>query len=469
MIEPIKESISAQSKLINAIDKFNIYANKNLKAFIYGLENRFNIRNEADFFSQLVNFSKNKDIQYHGWFKYREGFSHTLIKELIHRCGMAQDEYVLDPFCGSGTTVVEAALNGFSGIGIDINPMSAFISEVKCRSYTNEEINHIKTVLPEIITSMKQTNMFDEYKDKYQEVQKFFNEHNFERLVSIRQVIDTNKDLLGTKIYELMICAYICIIEEVSDRKRDGNGLKTVATRVDNVEAFYLKKIKEMIVDIERSRIPANLVSAIDCGDAMRLSETVNKYSNIIDKTLGAIMYSPPYANSFDYFESYKMEVILADYASDMKGISTYRRQAVESFVGRSDERNEIRDFINWMSEEIESAIPEKESRTGKRDARTRKVPKMIKGYFTDMEKVIAESASVLISGKKCYIVVDQSAYLGRIIPTDLFLGAIAENYDFRVKEIIVCRIAKTSGQQIQLYPYLKNSLRESIVVLEKV
>lgn len=455
--------------LIDAIDKYGVYADQNLKEFIYGLENRFNIRNEVDFFSQLVNFSKNKDIPYHGWFKYREGFSHTLIKELIHKCGMAQDEYVLDPFCGSGTTVVEAALNGFSGIGIDINPMSAFISEVKCRSYTTEEINHIKTVLPGIIASMQRTNMSQEYKHKYQEVQKFFNEHNFERLISIRQVLDANKDLLGAKIYELMVCAYICVIEEVSDRKRDGNGLKTVASRVDDVEAFYLKKIEEMIIDIERYRIPADLISAIDCGDAMRLSETVNKYSNIIDKTLGAIMYSPPYANSFDYFESYKMEVILADYASDMKGIGAYRQQAVESFVGRSDERNDTRDFINWMSEEIEAAIPEKEARTGKRDARTRKVPKMIKGYFTDMEKVIAESASVLRPGKKCYIVVDQSAYLGRIVPTDLFLGAIAENYDLRVNEVIVCRIAKTSGQQIQLYPYLRDSLRESIVVLEKV
>ena len=92
----------------------------------------------------------------------------------------------------------------------------------------------------------------------------------------------------------------------------------------------------------------------------------------------------------------------------------------------------------------------------------------MIRGYFTDMEQVIAESSKVLTSGKKCYIVVDQSAYLGRIVPTDLFLAAIAEDYDFNVNEIIICRQAKTSGQQIQLYPYLADSLRESIVVLEK-
>ncbi|MEG0962859.1 MAG: DNA methyltransferase [Lachnospiraceae bacterium] len=454
--------------LINAIEDYSVYTDQKLKDFIYGLETRFNITNEVELFNQLVNFSKNKDIPYHGWFKYREGFSHTLIKELLERCELGENEYVLDPFCGSGTTVVEAALNGLSGIGIDINPMSAFISEVKCRSYSDQEVEIAKTAIPRIVEQAKETELSLEYKERYSEVEKFFSQHNFERLISIRQVIDLNKNQYGNKMYELMLCAYICIIEAVSDRKRDGNGLKTLVSKITNVENYYEDKLNEMISDIENHRISDNLVSILDCGDAMRLSETVKKYTDAIEKQLGAIMYSPPYANSFDYFESYKMEVILADYASDMKDISAYRQQAVESFIGRSDARDDTRDFIEWMSQEIENGIPEKEARTGKKDARTRRVPKMIKGYFTDMEKVIAESASVLPSGKKCYIVVGQSAYLGRIVPTDLFLAAIAEDYDFEVNEIIVCRIAKTSGQQIQLYPYLSDSLRESIVVLEK-
>lgn len=455
--------------LTDTINEYGVYSDQHLKEYIYGLEQRFNLHNEVELFRQLVNFSKNKDIPYHGWFKYREGFSHTLIKELLERSGIGQNEYVLDPFCGSGTTVVEAALNGYSGIGIDINPMSAFISEVKCRSYTDAEVTKILGLTDTLIALLKQQVADDEYLRKYQEVEKFFNRNHYDRLIAIRQVIDHQRDVVGDKIYELLLCAYICIIEEVSDRKRDGNGLKTQASKVDDVEKYYIEKLREMVGDITRHRIPNDLISVLDHGDAMKLSETVKRYAGSINKTLGAIMYSPPYANSFDYFESYKMEIILADYAVDMKGIGEYRQQAVESFIGRSDQRVEIRDFINWMSQEIENAIPEKEARTGKYDSRTRKVPKMIKGYFTDMEKVISESSKVLATGKKCYIVVDQSAYLGKIVPTDLFLAAIAEHYNFRVADIIICRIAKTSGQQIQLYPYLRDSLRESIVVLEKM
>ena len=454
--------------LTDAIENFGIYANEQLKRVIYDLEQRFYVHDETELFRQLVNFSKNMEIPYHGWFKYREGYSHTLIRELLTRSGIRSDEYVLDPFCGSGTTVVEAALNGYSGLGIDVNPMSAFLAQVKCRSYTETEIALLRDTIRQLEQQLKQAEASGEYLKKYEEVKKFFQESHYERLLAIRQVIDTQKERLGEKQYELLLCAYICIIEEVSDRKRDGNGLKTQVSKVTDVEQCYLDKLKEMVRNIENHRISDNVVSAVTYGNAMHLSEVVETYARQMNRTLGAIMYSPPYANSFDYFESYKMEVILADYAQDMKDIGRYRQQAVESFVGRAGQRAEVRDFVRWMSEEIEAAIPEKEARTGKRDARTRKVPGMIKGYFTDMEHVIAESAKVLASGKKCYIVVDQSAYLGRIVPTDLFLAAIAEDYDFRVTEIIVCRNAKTSGQQIQCYPYLRDSLRESIVVLEK-
>ena len=206
--------------LSDAIEQYGIYSNQRLKDYILGLDNRFLIKDEIDFFSQLVNFSKNKDIPYHGWFKYREGFSHTLIKELIKRCGLQDTEYVLDPFCGSGTTVVEAALNGYSGIGIDINPVSAFVSKVKCRSYTDEEIERIRELIPELTASVRQSDMLEEYKVKYQEVEKFFNKDKFSRLIAIRQALDASKEAYGTKISELLFCAYICIVEEVSDRKR---------------------------------------------------------------------------------------------------------------------------------------------------------------------------------------------------------------------------------------------------------
>ena len=283
----------------------------------------------------------------------------------------------------------------------------------------------------------------------------------------IRKAISNFKN--DKKIYDVLFVGYLCIIEDVSDRKRDGNGLKSDKSKVENVYDFYKLKLSSIIDDIFSDKIDENIKVNVVSGSAMDLDKYVEKFSKVSGLSLGSIMYSPPYANSFDYFESYKLEIILGEFVDNMKEINDYRDKAVKSFVRKKEEKISEFKFVNDIAEEIENAIPIKEAKTGKRDSRTRKVPQMIKGYFEDMAQVIMKSSKVLESGKRCYIVVDQSSYLGKIVPTDLFLARIGELYGFKVNEIIVCRNAKTSGQQLSAYPYLKTMLRESIVVLEKI
>lgn len=112
--------------------------------------------------------------------------------------------------------------------------------------------------------------------------------------------------------------------------------------------------------------------------------------------------------------------------------------------------------------------IPKKEAKTGKRDGRTRLMPNMIRGYFSDMDNVLKEIHEAISIGGTCYIAVDQSAYVGVIIPTDTILALLAERKGFSVEKISICRKAATSGQQLNQYPYLKNTLRESIICLRK-
>jgi site-specific DNA-methyltransferase (adenine-specific) len=65
-------------------------------------------------------------------------------------------------------------------------------------------------------------------------------------------------------------------------------------------------------------------------------------------------------------------------------------------------------------------------------------------------------------------IVVDQSAYLGVLVPTDLILAEIAKNLGFTFEKLVICRRAKTSGQQMNMQPMLGEVLRESAVILRR-
>ena len=67
----------------------------------------------------------------HGIHPYPAKFIPQIPRGLIEILHPGDDTAILDPFCGSGTTLVEAALAGYMAVGIDVNPLSCLISKVK--------------------------------------------------------------------------------------------------------------------------------------------------------------------------------------------------------------------------------------------------------------------------------------------------------------------------------------------------
>ena len=67
----------------------------------------------------------------HDWYRIILGYSDHLVSQLIDRFGIKEGDWVLDPFCGSGTTLVECLKRGIHAVGIDANPSSCFAARVK--------------------------------------------------------------------------------------------------------------------------------------------------------------------------------------------------------------------------------------------------------------------------------------------------------------------------------------------------
>lgn len=55
-----------------------------------------------------------------------------------------RDGVVLDPFCGSGTTLAEARRRGLSAVGVDINPIACLISRVRVSPWIQGDAEHLE-------------------------------------------------------------------------------------------------------------------------------------------------------------------------------------------------------------------------------------------------------------------------------------------------------------------------------------
>ncbi|MGP8234572.1 MAG: DNA methyltransferase [Limisphaerales bacterium] len=72
-----------------------------------------------------------EDRAAHGWYRFVLSYPAHLVRTYLDRFGLKPGQTVLDPFCGTGTTLVECKKLGFSSCGIEPNPMASFASRTK--------------------------------------------------------------------------------------------------------------------------------------------------------------------------------------------------------------------------------------------------------------------------------------------------------------------------------------------------
>ncbi|SRR5258706_16211139 len=98
-----------------------------------GFENIEEVQEEKK--PELSNGRVNKlgpqDRAFHDWYRFVLSFPPHLVRDYIQKFGLNHKSVVLDPFCGTGTTIVEAKLAGMRTIGLEGNPFPHFASSVK--------------------------------------------------------------------------------------------------------------------------------------------------------------------------------------------------------------------------------------------------------------------------------------------------------------------------------------------------
>lgn len=402
------------------------------------------------------------------WFRCREGFSINLIRKIITENTYPQK--ILDPFCGSGTTLIAARDLGINSIGFDVNPLVTFVAKVKTRKYSNQDIEKLEKLIPEILQIT--INSERAPTPKFAIINKVFNTEILDVLLKLKNKICQVPE---EKHRDFLKLGWLAILETVSNTRKEGNGIKYKFTkRTDKgyisqpqhqwEEKHFGKAKTEHVIRTLKSKYQEMISDAKKASQTVQeptvFTESALKLTNFLDKEISIALFSPPYANCFDYFEIFKVELWMGDFVEDRKDIGRLRSQALRSNVNTDLnvsrgvlELSELNELLNLIDEE---------------KLWDKKLKKLIKGYFEDMSVVLKEIYNVLEPDGKCIIIVGNSAYADILIPTDLLLSKIAKQIGFQNIEIRVARHLTTSSQQRKKLLRLKDYLRESIIHMEK-
>jgi hypothetical protein len=78
-----------------------------------------------------TNKLRDEDRAVHDWYRFVLSFPPHLVRKYLEKFAVGRNSMVPDPFCGTGTTLVECKKLGIPSAGIEANPVAAFASGVK--------------------------------------------------------------------------------------------------------------------------------------------------------------------------------------------------------------------------------------------------------------------------------------------------------------------------------------------------
>ena len=438
---------------------------------------------------KMVSFQANKRENGYRWFKYKEGFSATLMRYVFEKTGI-RSGCILDPFAGAGTALFTAAELGINAHGIELLPVCAEIIEVRKLVLESSEkhalASGIKTFGASRIWEKKgQTLSFPHLRI----TQGAFSQ---ETEYQLGRYIHEADEVTDPSVRRILRFAALCVLEEISFTRKDGQYLRWDARsgrrsgkrpfskgRVPTFTEAITRKLEEMVND---------LIGQETLFDSMKAS--TSKYGKIklyrgsclqiLPKlkasTYDALVTSPPYCNRYDYTRTYALELAMLGITES--AIKELRQTMLSCTVENRDKGNldmllgkellkkgrvayEQQNLLQRILVYLEKC---KEHRLLNNNG----IPRMIRNYFFEMSLVIAAAARVLKRNAPFVMVNDNVRYQGVHVPVDLILSDIAEKLGFSTEVIWVLPKGKgNSSQQMGLHG--RQELRKCVYVWRRL
>ena len=375
----------------------------------------------------------------HYLFRFPAKFHPPAVRCLIDRYS-SPGEVVLDPFCGSGTLLVEALLSGRAAIGLDVYTLATFISRVKCTPLPPELLQNAFTALKEDLSSVRRSKreydrlIHDDLSPhsiaRFRRRLKIPTIPNIEHWFRVYVVLDLAqlrarilRAHVAPRVRDFFLACFAGIIRNSSNADPVAvSGLEVTAhmkrldeqgRRIDPFELFKRRVERELAGMRELWEQSKDVRVRVQRGDATELTRQVRVGS------VDVVITSPPYNTAVDYYRRHTLEM----YWLDMVHTQEDRLRLAPKYLGRVQVRQSnprLRhafesDYVKRLIAHAGSVSPMQQ--------------RAVTHYCASMHRSLEHIARVLKPGGLAVFVVGNSKWNGRRLRATKLLGEIAQDH----------------------------------------
>lgn len=408
----------------------------------------------------------------HDWYRFVLSYPPHLVRHYVERFGLLHGASVLDPFCGTGTTVVECKKLGLHGIGIEAHPFSHFASTTKTDwSPDPDRLERLAAGVAELaLEKLDRDGIIDDPQPNLI--------RETPPLHLLRTIPpDAYKLLLANSISPLPLHKTLVLLDSISVATEFAGHFRlalasALVTTISNLHfgpevgvgpakadapviSTWLGRVLRMAHDLRSLQKISAGRCTVHHADARQAGSLLGPSS------IDAVITSPPYPNEKDYTRTTRLESVLLGFVRDKAELQGFKRTMV-----RSNTRGVYKqdDDDKWITEipEVHRIAEEIEARRialGKTSGFERMYARVTKLYFGGMARQLADFRNSLKPGAMlAYVVGDQASYLRVMIRTGQILASIAQHLGYEVVSIDLFRTRLATATREQL--------REEVVVL---
>jgi hypothetical protein len=353
-----------------------------------------------------------EDRAAHDWYRFVGSYPAHLVQDYLVRFGVDSTQTVLDPFCGTGTTLVECKKLGIPSIGIESNPMASLASRVKVDWKVDSKglLTHAEKVAnrswqkleKEGITHSSHLPLFKK---------------NGAPAVHLRSLPeDKLKLLLKDSISPLPLHKTLTLIEtlhELEDGRFSATEQLAVAralvSGISNLHfgpevgvgpqkddapviEIWLNWVHRIADDLRSLKSVSDTPAIVKTGDARDLTALLEP--NSVD----TVITSPPYPNEKDYTRTTRLETVLLGFIENKHDLRLLKKNLLRSNT-RGVYKSDQDDLLVADNEEIQriaEAIEKRRIELGKTSGFERMYARVTKLYFGGMKRHFANLRTAL-------------------------------------------------------------------------